>query len=75
MIHIIDYGLGNVQAFVNLYKRLGIEAVRARSADELQGATHLILPGVGAFDHAMEMLNASGLRAEVERLVLSLIHI
>ena len=69
MIHIIDYGLGNVQAFVNLYKRLGIEAVRARSADELQGATHLILPGVGAFDHAMEMLNASGLRAEVERLV------
>ncbi len=69
MIHIIDYGLGNVQAFVNLYKRLGIDCVRARAADDLAGATHLILPGVGAFDHAMELFDASGMRAPVERLV------
>lgn len=70
MIHIIDYGLGNVQAFLNLYKGLGIEAARARTADDLNGATHLILPGVGAFDHAMELFDASGMRAPVERMVL-----
>lgn len=69
MIHIIDYGLGNVQAFVNLYKRLGIDCVRARTSDDLLGATHLILPGVGAFDHAMGLFDASGMRAPVERMV------
>lgn len=70
MIHIIDYGLGNIQAFLNLYKRLGIEAVRARSADELDGARKLILPGVGAFDHAMDLLNGSGMREPIEQLVI-----
>lgn len=70
MIHIIDYGLGNVQAFVNLYKRLGVEVMRVRSIDDFGGATHLILPGVGAFDRAMDLFDASGMRATVERLVL-----
>lgn len=70
MITIIDYGLGNIQAFVNVYKRLHIPVVVARSAHELLGATKLILPGVGAFDHAMERLNASGMRETLDELVL-----
>ena len=69
MIHIVDYGLGNIQAFVTMYKRLGIEVVRAESGDDLRGASKLILPGVGAFDHAMELLDASGMRQPLERLV------
>lgn len=69
MIHIIDYGLGNVQAFANMYKRLGFEAMRARSAADLDGATRIILPGVGAFDHAMELLDSSGMRPALEHLV------
>ena len=59
MIHIVDYGLGNLQAFVNMYKRLGFESVRARATVDLENATKIILPGVGAFDHAMELLAAS----------------
>lgn len=69
MIHVVDYGLGNTQAFVNMYKRLGIEAVRAASGAELRGASKLILPGVGAFDHAMELLDASGMCQPLEWLV------
>jgi imidazole glycerol-phosphate synthase subunit HisH len=69
MIHIIDYGLGNVQAFANMYKRLGFEATRARTAADLEGATRIILPGVGAFDHAMELLDNSGMRPALEHLV------
>lgn len=69
MIHIVDYGLGNIQAFVTMYKRLGIEAVRAESDEDLRDASKLILPGVGAFDHAMELLDASGMRQPLERLV------
>lgn len=69
MITIIDYGLGNIQAFVNVYKRLSIPVTIARQPADLEGATRLILPGVGAFDHAMERLDASGMRPTLERLV------
>ena len=62
MIHIIDYGLGNIQAFLTMYKRLGIEARRACRPDELKDASKIILPGVGAFDHAIELLDGSGMR-------------
>lgn len=71
MIHLIDYGVGNIQAFLNIFKRLGIEAKRVVNPEELIDATHLILPGVGAFDHAMNLFNDSGLRENVEKLVLN----
>ncbi|MEX3772202.1 imidazole glycerol phosphate synthase subunit HisH [Pseudomonas sp. MYb118] len=70
MITIIDYGLGNIQAFVNVYKRLHIPVTVAKNAEELTGATKLILPGVGAFDHAMQRLNDSGMRQALDDLVL-----
>lgn len=70
MITIIDYGLGNIQAFVNVYKRLHIPVQVARSIEDLAGAEKLILPGVGAFDHAMQRLQLSGMREAVDRMVL-----
>lgn len=70
MITIIDYGLGNVLAFVNVYKRLNIPVAVAKTAVDLAGATRLILPGVGSFDHAMEQLDQSGMRATLETLVI-----
>ena len=70
MIKIIDYGLGNILAFQNMYKRLNIDVEVARDAAALQGAEKLILPGVGAFDHAMALLQASGMRPVLDELVL-----
>jgi glutamine amidotransferase len=70
MISIVDYGLGNIQALANVYKRLNTEVRVARRADELAGARRIILPGVGAFDHAMELLQASGMRETLDELVL-----
>lgn len=70
MIGIVDYGLGNVLAFANIFKRLGIPVTLARTADELARATHIVLPGVGAFDWAMERLETSGMRSALDRLVL-----
>jgi imidazole glycerol-phosphate synthase subunit HisH len=66
---VVDYGLGNIHAFLNLYKRLNIPARRATRAAELTDATRLILPGVGHFDHAMKQLNASGMRPVLDELV------
>ncbi|MBW7924907.1 MAG: imidazole glycerol phosphate synthase subunit HisH [Burkholderiaceae bacterium] len=70
MITIVDYGLGNIRAFSNMYRRMNIEAGIATNAAELAGARRIILPGVGAFDHAMELLQASGMRETLDALVL-----
>lgn len=69
MIHIVDYGLGNIGAFLTLYKRQDIPAVAVSSAEELAKADHILLPGVGSFDHAMQLLNASGMRETLDHLV------
>jgi glutamine amidotransferase len=71
MITIVDYGLGNIQAFLNVYKRLNIEAKTAKTADELRNADKVILPGVGHFDHAMRRLDESGMRETLEDLAIS----
>lgn len=70
MIRIVDYGVGNIQAFLNLFKRLGIEARRAETSAQLHDATRLVLPGVGHFDHAMQRLTDSGFRPLLEERVL-----
>lgn len=70
MITLIDYGVGNINAFVNVYKRANIETKIAKTSVDLDGATKLILPGVGAFDHAMGQLNNSGMRERLDELVL-----
>jgi glutamine amidotransferase len=70
MIAIIDYGLGNVQAFANIYKELGVPFLVARTADDLRNATRAILPGVGAFDQAMKRLQESGMRSPLDDMAL-----
>jgi glutamine amidotransferase len=70
MITIVDYGLGNIAAFANVYNRANIDISIARTADDLKGASKLILPGVGHFDHAMELLQQSGMRDTLDDLVL-----
>lgn len=70
MIAIVDYGLGNVQAFYNIYKRLNIPATLARTAEGLQAADRIILPGVGSFDWAMQCLAKTGLRCALDEQVL-----
>jgi imidazole glycerol-phosphate synthase subunit HisH len=69
VITIIDYGLGNIRAFVNVYERLNIKIKIANSAQEIKGATKIIVPGVGAFDYAMTLLNESGMREELDKQV------
>ena len=71
MITIIDYGVGNIKAFLNVYKQLNIPVQTAKTSAEIESATKLILPGVGAFDHAMDRLNNSGMREALDDAVLN----
>jgi glutamine amidotransferase len=67
---IIDYGVGNVGAVANMIRRIGGEALVSRDAAEIRGAERIILPGVGAFDRAMEQLVASGVVEVLDECVL-----
>jgi glutamine amidotransferase len=71
MIALVDYGLGNIQAFANIYKRLNIPVVVAGTVGQLAAAERIILPGVGAFDWAMARLQESGMRDCLDDLVLN----
>jgi len=69
LITLVDYGLGNLKAFKNIYRSLNVPVCIASTAAELKSATKLILPGVGAFDWAMTKLNESGMRGQLDTLV------
>jgi imidazole glycerol-phosphate synthase subunit HisH len=70
MISIVDYGLGNISAFFNIYKRLNIDVSIVSTVEDLRTAERIILPGVGSFDWAMKKLNDSGMREQLDLLVL-----
>jgi glutamine amidotransferase len=69
MITIVSYGVGNIGALATMYKRMNIATRFATTAADIDSATHVILPGVGGFDDAMNRLNDSGLRDPLDRLV------
>ena len=71
MIGIIDYGSGNVQAIATIYKKLNIDYLVITDPNDLNKADKLILPGVGAFDATMKQLIDSGLRDELNDLVIN----
>lgn len=61
MIAIVDYGAGNIFSVKNALDYLGFESVLTDKKEDLVSADSIILPGVGAFPAAMDMLDASGL--------------
>ncbi|PKM84998.1 MAG: imidazole glycerol phosphate synthase subunit HisH [Firmicutes bacterium HGW-Firmicutes-11] len=62
MIAIVDYGAGNLFSVKNALDYLMLPSVITKEVSEIRSADKLILPGVGAFPDAMEMLDRSGLR-------------
>lgn len=61
MIAIIDYGAGNIFSVKNALDYLGLESALVSDEASIRSADAVILPGVGAFPAAMEMLGKSGL--------------
>lgn len=60
MIAIVDYGMGNLRSVQKAFEKLGYNAVITSDCAEIASATHVVLPGVGAFKEAMEQLVSSG---------------
>ncbi|TLS49350.1 imidazole glycerol phosphate synthase subunit HisH [Paenibacillus antri] len=66
-IAIIDYGMGNLHSVGKAVERLGAAAVVTADPAAILAAEGVILPGVGAYGDAMELIRESGLDATIGR--------
>jgi imidazole glycerol-phosphate synthase subunit HisH len=62
MIAIADYGMGNLRSVQKAFEYLGFDAVVTDEKQRLMDASHIVLPGVGAFADAAENIECSGIR-------------
>ncbi len=60
---IVDTGIGNVQSVRHAFSAVGVEATVTSVPEDLARASHLVLPGVGAFGVGMDRLSERGLGA------------
>jgi glutamine amidotransferase len=67
MIAIIDYGMGNLRSVQKAFEAVGHSAVVTREARTIGEASHLVLPGVGAFADCMANLDRYGLIDPIRR--------
>lgn len=68
-IGIIGYGMGNITSLCNAFTAVGAEPFVAETPAALDQASHLVLPGVGAFPRGMERLRTLGFDEALHRLV------
>lgn len=66
MITIVDYGMGNLGSLLNMFKRVDARAQISSDNEVIRASQKILLPGVGAFDAAMQRINNSGLREILE---------
>jgi len=68
MIIIVNYGMGNLGSMLNMFRRIGVKADIESDPAAIQQAEKLVLPGVGAFDTAMNCINTvPGLREVLDQ--------
>lgn len=61
MIAIADYGIGNLRSVQKAFNKLGYDAIITGDKAVIESASHVVLPGVGAFADAINLLRTSGL--------------
>jgi glutamine amidotransferase len=71
MIAIIDYGMGNLRSVQKAFETVGHQAVVTRDRHAIADASHVVLPGVGAFADCMANLEQYGLVEPIRKTVAS----
>lgn len=59
-VSLLSYGVGNLGSVRNMFRRLGVPTEDITDPEQLTGASRVLLPGVGAFDHGARALQAGG---------------
>ncbi len=70
MISILNYGMGNLASIQNMFKKVGTSSRQITTADEIDAAQALVIPGVGKFDHAINQLESMKLRGALDKAAL-----
>jgi len=70
-VSLVDYGLGNLGSVVNMLKRIGTQIHLVRTPDGIHESDRLLLPGVGAFDAGMRLLDEQGLGRAIQEFAAS----
>ena len=61
MILILDYGCGNILSLKRALDEIGLKNLVSNAKEEIINADLIILPGVGAFENAIDLLKKKGL--------------
>ena len=68
-VAMIDYGMGNLHSAVKALEALGASVRVTQSKEDIRQATHVVLPGVGAFPDAMQRLQETGMDGIIKQAV------
>jgi glutamine amidotransferase len=60
-VAVVDYGMGNLDSVVRAVEECGGRPIVTDRADAIESATHIVLPGVGAFGDGIRNLRQRGL--------------
>ena len=69
MIAIIDYGMGNLRSVQKGFEKVGHKAIVTSDPATIKDASHVVLPGVGAFPDCMRNLDEKGLLDIVPKVI------
>ena len=67
---IIEYCTGNIRSSSRVFKKFENNVNIISKPEEIKNSSHLVLPGVGAFPKAMELLNKKNFISEIKEHVL-----
>lgn len=67
MVAIIDYGAGNLQSVKKALDFIGAKSIITADENEINAASHIILPGVGSFGDAMHSIREKGLEDVIKK--------
>ena len=68
-VAIVDYDIGNLFSVKNACEAVGMNAIITNETSKIRSADALLLPGVGAFGHAIDNLRNLGLDQEIKNFV------
>ena len=63
---IVDYGMGNIGSLRNMFSRIEVAPDVTSDPERVSTAPRIVLPGVGAFDNAVDRLRSAGLWDSLE---------
>lgn len=68
-IAIIDYDMGNLRSVSKAFEKVGADSVVTRQPSAILDASHVVLPGVGAFRDCMKNLEEYGLVEPIKKAI------